>query len=65
MKQTYMLPILYCQYHACWYPGDLSRRGISRYGIDQISWNIPSLASEEFKFNFKEEINTLYACFTW
>ena len=34
MEQPYMLPILYCQYHACWCPGDLSRQGISRHGID-------------------------------
>ena len=49
MEQHYMLPILYCQYHACWCPGDLSHQGISRHGIDQIRWNIPSLASEELK----------------
>ena len=42
MEQHYMLPVLYCQYHAYW-----SRQGISRHGIDQISQNIPSLASEE------------------
>ena len=42
MEQPYMLPVLYCQYHACW-----SRQGISRHGIDQISRNNPSLASEE------------------
>ena len=40
MEQHYMLPILYCQYHACWCPGDLSHQGISRHGIDQIRWNI-------------------------
>ena len=26
MEQPYMLPILYCQYHACWCPGDLRAR---------------------------------------
>ena len=34
MKQPYMLPILYCQYHACWCPDDLSHQGISRHCID-------------------------------
>ena len=47
MEQPYMLPILYCQYHVCWCPGDLWSQGISRHGIDQRSRNIPSLASEE------------------
>ena len=42
-----MLPILCCQYHVCWCPGDWRSQGISRHGIDQIGWNIPSLASEE------------------
>ena len=49
MKQPYMLPILYYQYHACWWPGDLRSHGISRLGIDQISQKILSLASEELK----------------
>ena len=47
MEQTFMLPILYCQYIVCWRPGDLRSQGISRHGIDQISQNIPSLALEE------------------
>ena len=47
MEQPYILPILYCQYHVCWCPGDLRSQGISRHGINQISWNITSLASEE------------------
>ena len=46
MEQPYMLPILYCQYHACWSPGDLRSQGISRHGINQISQNVLSLASE-------------------
>ena len=37
MELPYMLPILYCQYHACWCSGDLRSQGISRHGIDQIS----------------------------
>ena len=48
MEQTYMLPILYCQYHSCWCPRNWRSQGISRHGIDQISRNIPSLASEEY-----------------
>ena len=47
IEQPHMLPTLYCQYHSCWCPGDLSRHGISRNGFDQISWNIPCLASEQ------------------
>ena len=27
---------LFSQYHACWCPGDWSRQGISRHGIDSI-----------------------------
>ena len=46
MELPYMLPILYSQYHVCWGPGDLRSQGISTHGIDQISWNILSLASE-------------------
>ena len=48
MEQPYILSILYCQYHACWCPGDLQSQGISRRGDNQIRWNIPSLAWEEF-----------------
>ena len=51
MEQTYMLSmlsILYCEYHVRWCPGDLSREGISRHGIDQINHIIPFLASEEW-----------------
>ena len=47
MEQPHMLPILYCQYHACWCPGDVRSQGISRHGIDQISQNILSAALEE------------------
>ena len=62
MEQPYMLPILYCQNHGCWCPGDLSRQGISRHGMDQIIQNIPSLALEElmssaaYKHEHTEEI---------
>ena len=35
--KPYKLLILYCQYHACWCPVDLSRQGISRHGIYQVS----------------------------
>ena len=45
-----MLPIQYCQHHAKWCPGDLSCQGISRYCIDLIIQNIPSLASKELIF---------------
>ena len=47
MEQPNMLPILYCQYHAYWCPGNLRSQGISRHGIGQISQNILPLASEE------------------
>ena len=47
-SNPYMLPILYCQYHACWCPGDLRSQGISRHDINPQSRNILSLATEEF-----------------
>ena len=47
MEQPYMLPIICSQCYACWCPGDFRSQGISRHGIDQISRNILSLASEE------------------
>ena len=34
IEQPYMLPILYCQYHASWCSGDLRSQGISRDGTD-------------------------------
>ena len=37
MKQPYLLPILYCQYHGCWCPGTLRSQGISSHDIDSIS----------------------------
>ena len=46
MEQPYMLLILCYQYHACWCPGDFRSQDISRHGMDQIRWNIPSLTSE-------------------
>ena len=49
MEQSYMLPILYCQYHAYWCPDDLSRQGISRHGTDWISRNISFIVSEEIR----------------
>ena len=49
MEQPYVLPILYCQCHACWCTGDFRSQCISRHGIDLQSRNIPSLASEELK----------------
>ena len=47
MEQPFVPPILYCWYHACSWPGSFSSQGNNRHGIDQISWNIPSPASEE------------------
>ena len=47
IEQTYMLPILYWQYHACWCSGDFRSQGIGRHGIDPQSQNIPSPSSEE------------------
>ena len=49
VEQPYMLPILYCQYPACWCPDYLRSQGISKHGIDPQSRNIPSLASEELR----------------
>ena len=45
-EQPYQLSIVYCQYHACWCPGSLTRQGINRYDIDQISRNILCLAPQ-------------------
>ena len=47
MELPYMLPILQCQYHACWCPGILWSQGISRHGIDQLTRKILPLASAE------------------
>ena len=47
MEQPYVLPLLYCQCHACWCTGDFRSQAISRHGIDFQSRNIPSLAWEE------------------
>ena len=49
MEQSYMLAILYWQYHACWFPGDFGSQGISRHGIDLQNQNIPFPVSEELK----------------
>ena len=49
MKQPYMLPIIHCQYHACWCPGDLRSWGIEKHGIDQMIRNNPALASKELR----------------
>ena len=54
MEQPFKLPILYCQYHACWRPGDIRSQGINRHSIDQYwpnSRDISSLASEELNAN--------------
>ena len=42
-----MLSVVHSQYHGCWCPGDFRSQGISRHGIDPLSRNIPSPASEE------------------
>ena len=41
-------PILHNQYHGCWWPGDISRQGISNHGIVTFFWNI--LVSWRFQF---------------
>ena len=51
MEQLYVLPILYCQCHACWCTGEFRSQCISRHGIEFQSRNIPSLASEELMFS--------------
>ena len=52
MEQPHKLLILYCQYHACWCPGDLRSQGISSQGIDPQSQNILSPESEEPPVNY-------------
>ena len=49
--QPYMLPVLYWQYRACWCPGDLRSQGTNSHGVDQISLNVLSLASEVYMNN--------------
>ena len=41
----YMLPILYIQYHICWWPGDLRSQGIRRHGIDhqKLEYSVSSI----------------------
>ena len=51
MKQPYMLPIIYCQYHACWCPGDLRSQSIRKYGINQISrHSVSSIIRVNYQF---------------
>ena len=47
LEQNYMLPVLHRQYQACCRNSDFRSQGISRHGIDLISQNILSSASEE------------------
>ena len=61
LEQLYMGSILYCRYHTCWCPGDFRSQGISRHGIDQMRWNIPSLASEKLTF----KIHILFLLERW
>ena len=58
VEQPYMLPILYWSYLTCWCPGDLRSQGISRHGIDQISQDIPSRASDEFSLTHITKVDT-------
>ena len=63
MQQLYKLSILYCQYHSWWCSGDLWSQGINRHGIDQISCNVPSLASEKTMLQWKLPTNSgKYCC---
>ena len=52
IKQPYMSLILYCQYHACWCPGDISCQVTSRHGIGQTRQNIQSLRWKELILDF-------------
>ena len=47
MEQSQKLSILYCQYYACWCPGNIRGQGISRRDIDPQSRNILFPASED------------------
>ena len=63
-EQPYMLPILFCQYHSCWCPGDFKSQVINRHGIDQLSQKILSLASKELITEFSHSSwNFLYHFF--
>ena len=37
MKQPYIMPTLYCQYHSFLYPGHLKNQGTSTHDKDQIT----------------------------
>ena len=47
-EQPYTLPILHCQYHVCWCPGDLRKQSTAGMIFTKKSRNILSLASEEW-----------------
>ena len=49
--------------HGCWCPGDLRGQGIIGHGIDQLSRNIPTLASEHTcKTNTGRQIAYYWMC---
>ena len=52
MVQPYMLPILYCQYHACWYPRDLRSQGIIRHCIAVMKLSGRALALGDLVFKW-------------
>ena len=57
MEQPYMLPILYCQYHVSWCPGDLRSQGISGHGY----WpNKPGYSIFSIRTVYIEELCKLY-----
>ena len=47
MEQPYLVPVLYCEYHVNWRPGDLSHQDINMHNIDSQSHYILSLGQEE------------------
>ena len=56
IEQPYILPILYCQYHSYWCPGDVKSQG-SRHGIDQIS--------QSNKINKTTQRNKMHIYINW
>ena len=50
-------PVWWSQYQACWWPGDLSRQGISRHGIDMIN--------SEYPITYTGRVNSLHGEYLW
>ena len=60
-----MLPVQYCQYHACWCHGDFRSQGISRHCVDPQCKNILSFSSiRRVDAAITCPVHTMVICFT-